>query len=143
MPKFRKTKIMVFWTFDVLHKGHLHFFKQARSLSANPFLIVSVARDINVKKIKGRKPNNSEKKRLMIVATSELVNKAVLGGLKNHLPHILKHRPQIIALGYDQLVYTKNLGTDLKARSLEVKIIRLKAHRPNKYKTSILGKKVV
>ena len=41
---------MVFGTFDILHQGHLDFFKQARKLVANPFLVVSVARDVNVKK---------------------------------------------------------------------------------------------
>ena len=47
-----KVKIMAFGTFDILHAGHLNFFKQARKLSKYPFLIVSVARDVNVKKIK-------------------------------------------------------------------------------------------
>ena len=50
-----KTRIMVFGTFDGIHRGHLHFFKQARGLVKNPYLIVSVARDVNVKRIKGRK----------------------------------------------------------------------------------------
>ena len=47
-------KIMVFGTFDGVHKGHINFFKQARVLSKNPYLIVSIARDKNVKKIKGK-----------------------------------------------------------------------------------------
>ena len=48
----KKIRIMVFGTFDGLHEGHLDFFKQARQLSKNPFLIVSIARDKNVKIIK-------------------------------------------------------------------------------------------
>jgi len=134
-----KTRIMVFGTFDVLHKGHLHFFKQARALSRNPYLIVSVARNINVKKIKGREPKNSEKKRLTIVRASKLVDKAVLGGLKNHIPHILKEKPKIIALGYDQKTYVSNLKKDLTKRGLNVKIKRLKAYKRNLYKSSILN----
>src|SRR3989344_1797984 len=134
-----KTRIMVFGTFDVLHKGHLHFFKQARALSRNPYLIVSVARNINVKKIKGREPKNSEKKRLTIVRASKLVDKAVLGGLKNNIPHILKEKPKIIALGYDQKTYVSNLKKDLTKRGLNVKIKRLKAYKRNLYKSSILN----
>ncbi len=134
-----KTRIMVFGTFDILHKGHLNFFKQARGLSNNPFLIVSVARDRNVKKIKGHKPANSEQTRLKFVALSDLVNKAVLGGVKNHLPHILKAKPSIIALGYDQTVYVKNLKQDLTKAGLNVKVKRLKAFKPHLYKSSKLN----
>ena len=129
-------RIMVFGTFDVLHKGHLHFFKQARALSKHPFLIVSVARDANVKRIKGRKPINSEKKRLIVIRTSKLVNKAVLGGLKDHLPHIIKEKPQIIALGYDQKAYIQNLAQNLTKLGLRVKMRRLKAYNPKVYKSS-------
>ncbi len=131
-------RIMVFGTFDVLHKGHINFFKQARSLSRDPYLIVSVARDINIKKIKGRKPINSEKKRLIAVRASKLVDKAVLGGLKHHFPHIIKEKPQIIALGYDQKNYTANLKRHLTKLGLRVKIERLKAFKPKIYKSSIL-----
>ena len=56
-------RVMVFGTFDGLHQGHLNFFKQARNLSKNSYLIVSVARDKNVKKIKGRLPYLNEKKK--------------------------------------------------------------------------------
>ena len=41
---------MVFGTFDGLHKGHLNFFKQAKKLAQKSFLIVSIARDLNVLK---------------------------------------------------------------------------------------------
>ena len=132
---------MVFGTFDFLHKGHLDFFKQARSLSQKPFLIVSIARDQNVKKIKRKSPLYNEQERLASVAGSKLVDKAVLGGLRNYLSHIVKERPQIIALGYDQSSYTKGLKHELMVRGLHVKIVRLKAHRPHLYKSSILKAK--
>ncbi len=135
-----KTKIMVFGTFDVLHKGHLNFFRQARKLSARPYLIVSVARDINVKKIKGRRPVFTEKQRLAVVKKCKLVDKAVLGGLKNHLPHILKAQPKIIALGYDQLAYVKHLKDLLKKNGLMVRLVRLKAFYPKIYKSSLFKK---
>lgn len=127
---------MVFGTFDILHKGHLNFFKQARRLSKNPFLIVSIARDVNVKKIKGHKPKNNERKRLAAVKLSKYADRAVLGGIKNYITHIIKQKPGIIALGYDQKAYTKNLKRDLTKRGLNVKIKRLKAFKPTIYKSS-------
>lgn len=135
-----KIRIMCFGTFDILHQGHLNFFKQARALSKNPFLTVSVARDINVKKIKGHKPINSEKKRLAIIRSTKLVDKAVLGGIKNYLSHIVKESPRIIALGYDQLAFTGGLKQKLTKLGLNVRIKRLKAYKKYLYKTSVLNK---
>jgi len=132
-----KTKIMVFGTFDVLHKGHLNFFHQARKLAARPYLIVSVARDINVKKIKGKRPAFKENQRLAVVKKCRLVDKAVLGGLKSHIPHILKEKPQIVALGYDQRAYVKHLKDLLRRNGLKVRIVRLKAFDPKIYKSSL------
>lgn len=134
---------MVFGTFDVLHKGHLHFFRQARKLSANPYLIVSVARDKNVKRIKGLRPSLNEKRRLSALKKIRLVDKALLGGQGNHLPHILRQRPDIIALGFDQKAYVKNLRSDLKKRGMEVKIFRLRPYKRHIYKSSILKKRKI
>ena len=130
---------MVFGTFDILHPGHLHFFKQARALANNPFLIVSIARDINVKKIKGVRPLLSEEQRLKGIHNTGLVNKVVLGNIQGYMSHILKEKPDVIALGYDQQAYTENLKTELRKRGLMVKIVRLKSHKPNRYKSSLLN----
>ncbi|MBI2631018.1 adenylyltransferase/cytidyltransferase family protein [Candidatus Nomurabacteria bacterium] len=134
----RRARIMVFGTFDGLHEGHLNFFKQARSLARDPYLIVSIARDKNVFKIKGKHSHNSEKVRMLLVKKSNLADKVVLSGVKNHIPHIVKEHPDIIALGYDQKAYVKNLKKDLKAKNLSVKIIRLKPYQEKIYKNHLL-----
>ena len=54
--------VMVFGTFDLLHKGHLNFFKQASEFGNN--LIVVVARGETVNKVKGKFPDNDENKRV-------------------------------------------------------------------------------
>ncbi|PIR68240.1 FAD synthase [Candidatus Nomurabacteria bacterium CG10_big_fil_rev_8_21_14_0_10_35_16] len=136
--KEKQKKIMVFGTFDGLHLGHLNFFKQARRLAPKPFLIVSIARDKNVKIIKKNFPILKEKKRISLVKKSNLVDQVVLAGLNNHLPHILKIRPDIIALGYDQKNYVPNLKKDLQNKGLIVKIIRLRAYKKNIYKNHLL-----
>ncbi len=139
---------MVFGTFDIFHPGHASFFKQAKSLAKNPFLIVSIARDANVKKIKGKKPLNSQKIRKNNVEKAlkqflNLPHKVVLGSKDNYISHILKEKPGIIALGYDQKAYTKNLSALLKQAGLGVKVRRLKPFKPNVYKSSLFKKKVV
>lgn len=125
---------MIFGTFDGLHPGHLNFFTQARNLSPDSFLIVSIARDKNVKKIKGKYPLLNELKRKNLIEKSKLVDKVVLSGIKNYLPHIIKENPDIIALGYDQEAYVKNLKKDLK----NIKIVRLKPYKENIYKNHLL-----
>jgi cytidyltransferase-like protein len=129
---------MVFGTFDGLHRGHLNFFRQARSLRRFPFLIVSIARDKNILKIKGRHPFLNERARLLLVKKCKLVDKVVLSGVSNHIPHIIKERPGVIALGYDQKDYVKNLKKDLKNKGLIVKLARLKPFRAKIYKNHLL-----
>src|SRR3989338_4421865 len=110
----RRVKIMAFGTFDGLHAGHIHFLRQARGLSENPYLVVSIGRDRNVMRIKGERPHFKEKERVNLVKKTKIADKVILSGLKNHIPHISKEHPQIIALGYDQKAYVKNLKKDLE-----------------------------
>ncbi len=135
---------MVFGTFDGVHKGHLDFFKQAKKLAQKSFLIVSVARDQNVLKIKGQLPIFNEKKRMALIKKYKIVDRVVLAGMKNHIPHIIKARPAIIALGYDQKAYVRNLKKDLKNRDKKgilIKIVRLKPYKENIYKNKLLQRK--
>ncbi len=130
---------MGFGTFDGLHLGHLNFFKQARKLSPEGTLIVSIARDKNVFRIKKAWPRLDEKKRFNLVKKSKLVDEVVLAGIKNHITHIKKARPDIIALGYDQKAYVKNLKKDLKLNGLDVKVVRLKPYKEKVYKNSLIN----
>ncbi len=135
-----KTKVMIFGTFDGLHEGHLSLFKQARKLTKDGILIASIARDKNVIKIKGKRPILNDKERLGLVRKAGLIDKVVLSGIKDHIAHIVKENPNIIALGYDQKAYTKNLKKDLKNRGILVKIVRLKPYKENIYKNHLLRK---
>jgi len=129
---------MVFGTFDGLHEGHINFFKQAKSFIKNSSLIVSIARDKNVFKIKGRYPRLTEKERFALVDNCKLVDGVILSGVKDHLPHIVKTHPDVIALGYDQKAYVKNLKKDLKNKGILVKVVRLKPYKEHVYKNHLL-----
>jgi FAD synthetase len=127
-------KIMVFGTFDILHKGHLNKFDQAKK--HGDYLIVVVARDDTVKKVKNRKPKHNEKKRQK--ALKPYADKVLLGYKTDKYKIIEKYRPDIIALGYDQVSFTKDLRKELKKRKLNPKIIKLKPYKSHKYKSSLL-----
>jgi len=122
-------KVICFGTFDRLHPGHLSFFQQAKK--CGNYLIIVVARDKNVLKNKLRLPRENEKMRLKQVRLCGLGDKAVLGGLKNQYQVIEKNLPDIICLGYDQKVDLIELKKHFSG-----KIVRLKAFRPNIYKSS-------
>ncbi|MBI5456260.1 adenylyltransferase/cytidyltransferase family protein [Candidatus Kaiserbacteria bacterium] len=130
-------RVMVFGTFDKIHPGHEDMFRQARVLVTDPFLIVSVARDSIVERIKGFLPKNSETVRRDKVAAHPLVDEAVMGDAEGYIEHIRNARPDIIALGYDQRgEYVDNLEKDLKDAGLDAQIVRLQSFHPEKYKTS-------
>ncbi len=129
-------KVLIFGTLDVLHPGHLNFFRQAKR--RGDFLIVVVARDVNVKKIKGQAPKNSEKKRLGQVKKIELVDKVILGDKKDKYKIIKKIKPEVICLGYDQRVDLKELKGKLQKFNWQPEICRLKSFKPGLYKSSKL-----
>ena len=130
-------RIMVFGTFDIIHLGHEDFFVQARALAKEPHLIVSVARDSAAARTRGSAPRHHEAERLATVAAHPLVDKAIMGDELGYIEHIVSEKPDSIALGYDQKgEYVEHLETDLSKAGLRVKVIRLKAFKPELYKTS-------
>ena len=127
---------MAFGAFDIFHKGHKNFLKQARVFG--DCLIVVVARDKTVLKTKGKQPQNNERKRMAAIKKSGLADKVILGRIKNKYALIKKYRPDIICLGYDQKYFIEDLKTKIKEFSLKTKIKRLKSYKPHIYKSSKL-----
>ncbi len=130
---------MVFGVFEIIHPGHEDFFRQARALAADPYLIVSVARDSVVARVKGSAPRRAEAARRALLEAHDLVDEAILGDARGNIEHIVAAQPDVIALGYDQQgEFVDSLEEDLSARDLATKIVRLAAHKPEVYKTSKL-----
>ncbi len=92
-------KVLVFGTFDVFHKGHEYFLKESKKYGDK--LLVVIARDETVKKVKGKNPKNNENKRKKVVEDSGLVDKAVLGYKDDRYKIIEELKPGVICLGYD------------------------------------------
>lgn len=131
-------KVMVFGTFAILHPGHLNFFRQAKKYG--DYLIVVIARDSTVKKIKGFFPQLNEGARREVVGATKFVGKAVLGDKFDWYKLILKYKPDVICLGYDQFA-PKNFESELRRRGVSAKIARLKSYKPEKYKSSKIFRK--
>jgi len=130
---------MVFGTFDMIHPGHEDFFRQARELDPNPYLIVSIARDSVAARYKKNALQNTEDVRLGLLQAHPLVDKAILGDEVGYIEHILAESPDIIALGYDQEgEYVENLEKELTHAGLHPRIVRLQPFKSEIYKTSKL-----
>ena len=97
-----------------------------------------MARDENVEKAKAGKPLHGERERLAEVAKAPLVDQAVLGGQEDKYAVIGKEKPAVIALGYDQEADLNELREKIKEFGLQAEVVRLKAFKPKKFKSSVL-----
>ncbi len=122
-------------TFDILHSGHLDYFRQAKHFG--DYLIVVVARDSSALK-EGKILRFGEQERLARVAAQTIVDKAVLGNEGDKLKIVEQEKPDVICLGYDQNVDEKKLKETLEKRGLRPEITRAYAYQPEKYKSSLL-----
>lgn len=131
---------MTFGTFDLFHAGHENYLRQAKALG--DYLIVIIARDKTVQTIKGRSPKQSELERLKAVEKSNIADKVILGFHGDKYKVLRKFHPNIIALGYDQFVFTQRLEKTIIDLKLDATIHRLKPYEPQVYKSSILREKL-
>ena len=126
-----KRRVVCAGTFDHLHPGHINFLRQAKELGGE--LIVIVARDDNVQKLKGLKPENEQYRKVNLEKTG-IPDKVVLGNLNKEPLSILKELiPDIVALGYDQRVSEQ----DIKAILPDCEVVRLKPFHPDLFKSSL------
>ena len=94
-------KVLVSGCFDLLHGGHIAFFKTAASYGD---LYVSVGRDNNLYTLKGKKPYFSEEERLYIVKSIRYVSEAFLAsgsGMLDFEPDLKRIKPDIFLVNYD------------------------------------------
>jgi FAD synthetase len=122
-------KVFVGGTFDIIHPGHIAFLKEASRLGR---VYVSVARDKNSEKIKGRKPINNEEQRLEVVRNIKYVYYAFLGDEQDFINSVERVNPDIIFLGPDQKVNEEQFKEELKKRGINAEILRMK-ERLNKW----------
>jgi D-beta-D-heptose 7-phosphate kinase/D-beta-D-heptose 1-phosphate adenosyltransferase len=95
-----KTIIFTNGVFDILHAGHVQFLRQAKGLG--DVLVVGVNSDRSTKRLKGkRRPINSERDRMALVAALEPVDHVVLFDEDTPTELIRALRPDIHAKGGD------------------------------------------
>ena len=113
-------------TFDLLHMGHIYYLKEAKKLGDT--LSVVVARNSTVRKLK-HEPVNPEEIRLDLIKEVKAVDEAYLGYEDDMYAIVEEIKPDIIALGYDQIHDEDTIKSELKKRKLTAKIVRLSEYK--------------
>ncbi|KKT93523.1 MAG: FAD synthase [Parcubacteria group bacterium GW2011_GWA2_45_14] len=135
-----KRKVLVFGTFDPLHRGHEYFLGQAKKLGDE--LLVVVARDSYIRKVKNREPNFNEETRKREVEKLGLVDIAILGKewpVTNRYGLLRELTFNVVALGYDQKPDNAKVEQELaKIGRGDILVVRLKAYQPERYKSSFI-----
>lgn len=103
----KSKKVLVSGCYDLIHGGHVAFFKTAASYGS---LLVSLGRDENLFKLKGKRPVFSEQERLYIVRSIRFVDDAFLAsgdGILDFEPDLRKIKPDIFLVNSDGHTFEK------------------------------------
>lgn len=97
----KQSKVFVSGCFDMLHSGHVEFFRQASKYGK---LYVSIGSDKNVLLLKNRSTINTEKERLFMVSSIKYVHKAFIAagtGKLDFTYELEKIKPDIFIVNED------------------------------------------
>ncbi|HJT09529.1 MAG TPA: adenylyltransferase/cytidyltransferase family protein [Candidatus Nitrosotalea sp.] len=115
--------------FDIIHPGHIHTLRGAKALGN--VLVVVVATDATAQKMKKRIPLHNMDLRRDLVNSLSMVDHAMVGHEGDIFKTVARVRPNIIALGYDQVHQEKFIIDGCKTIGVEVSIARLQSPIPD------------
>jgi cytidyltransferase-like protein len=99
--QMKRKKVLVSGCYDLLHGGHIAFFKTAATFGD---LYVSIGRDENLLLLKGKRPVFSEEERLFTVKSIRYVYDAFLAsgrGMLDFEPDLIRLKPDIFVVNSD------------------------------------------
>lgn len=121
--------------FDIIHPGHIYTLNAAKSLG--DVLVVVVATDNTAVKMKKRQPLHSQEQRQELVNSLSTVDLCLIGQEDDIFKTVNNVRPQIIALGYDQVHQEKFITDGCKKINLDAKVARLQSPIPDSSSSKI------
>jgi glycerol-3-phosphate cytidylyltransferase/FAD synthetase len=121
--------------FDIIHPGHIYTLNEAKALG--DILVVVVATDSTSVKMKKRRPLHTQEQRQELVSSLSMVDLCLIGQEEDIFKTVNHVRPQIIALGYDQVHQEKFIVDGCKRIELEAKVARLQSPIPESSSSKI------
>jgi cytidyltransferase-like protein len=127
----RVAKGMVFGVFDGLHEGHKYFLTDAASRSE--ILVVVVAQDAAVQRIKEKSPKRTLAERIEAIRAFDSRLTVVPGDEgEGEWKIVTLHKPDLAFLGYDQQLLVPEI------EKLAIAYTFLDAHQPEVFKSGLL-----
>ena len=114
--------------FDIIHPGHIHTLNAARALG--DVLVVVVATDNTTARMKKKMPLHSQEQRQEMVTSLSMVDLCLIGQEDDIFKTVDNVRPEIIALGYDQIHQEGFITKGCKRINLNAKVVRLQSPVP-------------
>ena len=113
--------------FDLLHYGHIRLLEEAKKLGGpGSRLVVIIARDETIMRLKGRRPVIPEDQRRAVVEALKMVDEALLGYEDLDMTSVIeKVRPDIIAVGHDQDDIEEMIRRVVEEKGLNIEIVRI------------------
>ncbi len=121
--------------FDIIHPGHIYTLNEAKALG--DVLVVVVATDNTSVKMKKRNPLHTQEQRQELVNSLSMVDLCLIGQEDDIFKTVNHVRPQIIALGYDQVHQEKFIVDGCKRINLDAKVARLQSPIPESSSSKI------
>jgi len=121
--------------FDIIHPGHIYTLNAAKALG--DVLVVVVATDNTSEKMKKRRPIHTQEQRQELVNSLSMVDLCLVGQEDDIFKTVNLVRPQIIALGYDQVHQEKFITDGCKRIELDAKVARLQSPIPESSSSKI------
>ena len=88
--------------FDIIHVGHIHLLKQAKSMGAK--LIVGLNSDLSVSRLKGpSRPVNNQTDRLLVLNSIRYVDQVIIFDQDDPLDLIMTINPNVLVKGSDYI----------------------------------------
>jgi cytidyltransferase-like protein len=115
--------------FDIIHPGHIHTLRAAKALGN--VLVVVIATDQTAQKMKHRLPLHNMELRRDLVNSLLMVDYAVVGYEGDIFKTVALVKPDIIALGYDQIHQEKFITDGCKKINVNASIARLQSPIPD------------
>jgi glycerol-3-phosphate cytidylyltransferase/FAD synthetase len=121
--------------FDIIHPGHISTLNAAKVLG--DVLVVVVATDNTAVKMKKRKPIHNQEQRQELVNSLGVVDLCLIGQENDIFKTVNLVKPQIIALGYDQIHQEQFITEGCKKIKLDAKVARLQSPIPESSSSKI------
>ena len=121
--------------FDIIHPGHISTLNAAKALG--DVLVVVVATDNTAVKMKKRNPLHSQEQRQELVKSLKVVDLCLIGQENDIFKTVNLVKPQIIALGYDQVHQEKFITEGCKKIKLNARVARLQSPIPESSSSKI------